>query len=275
MTRDGRACSPVLRARGLACEAAIAGVRSVYGPIGKRLWAASAPKARRSHGTGTLRVQSCADGRQFWYGRWYSVSRRRNRRIGLKRNRGTKQGLIKTEAEAELRRMMLRDRPPQVGEEVTFATAVELMLRELEEIDRKPSTWPTTARPLRFRLLPLFGEIPVERVKRSSVEALATGMLKEGKAAQTRASTLKLLCRSSTTPGANAGARRTHAGGVRRPQIRPSREIRFLDKEEFEAVIKAIDISQKPFGALDRAIILTGDDRNAPGRAPGAPLARH
>jgi hypothetical protein len=38
--------------------------------------------------------------------------------------------LTKTEAEAELRRMMLRDRAPQVGDEITFATAAELMLRE-------------------------------------------------------------------------------------------------------------------------------------------------
>jgi hypothetical protein len=149
---------------------------------------APAPR-RRSHGTGSLHVQSRADGRQLWYGRWYAGSRRLNRRIGLKRKRGTDLGLTKLEAEAELRRMMLRDRPPQTGDEITFATAAELMLRELEELGRKPSTLANYHQIFDFRLLPAFGEIPVGRVKRSQVEALATQMLREGKRAQTRANT--------------------------------------------------------------------------------------
>jgi hypothetical protein len=79
-------------------------------------------KTRRSNGTGTLHVQTRTDGRQLWYGRWYAGSRRVNRRIGLKRRRGSDKGLTKIEAEEELRRMMLRDRPLEVGDEVAFAT---------------------------------------------------------------------------------------------------------------------------------------------------------
>lgn len=130
---------------------------------------------RRSNGIGTLHVQTRSDGRQLWYGRWYVGSRRLNRRIGLKRKRGTGQGLTKLEAEAELRRMMLRDRPPQAGDEITFATAAELMLRELEELGRKPTTLANYRQIFDFRLLPRFGEIPVGRVKRSQVETLAFG----------------------------------------------------------------------------------------------------
>lgn len=129
------------------------------------------PKARRSNGTGTLHVQTRADGRQLWYGRWYAGSRRLNRRIGLKRKRGTGRGLTKIEAEAELRRMMLSDRPPVVGDEISFATAAELMLRELEEIGRKPTTLDIYRQILRVRLLPRFGDISVDRVKRSQVES--------------------------------------------------------------------------------------------------------
>jgi integrase len=44
---------------------------------------------------------------------------------------------------------------------------------------------------------------------------------------------------------------------VRRPQIRPHQDIRFLDKDELEAVLSAIDVVEKPFGAIDKAIILT------------------
>jgi integrase len=44
---------------------------------------------------------------------------------------------------------------------------------------------------------------------------------------------------------------------VKRPQIRPSEDIRFLDKQELEAVLGAINVMRKPFGAVDRAIALT------------------
>lgn len=101
---------------------------------------------RRSHGTGTLHVQTRANGRQLWFGRWYAGHLRRNRRIGLKRKRGTGRGMTKVEAEAELRRMMLADRPPQLGDEISFEVAAELMLRELEEIGRKQTTLVNTAR---------------------------------------------------------------------------------------------------------------------------------
>src|ERR1044072_730427 len=123
---------------------------------------------RRSNGTGTLHVQTRADGRQLWYGRWYVGPRRLTRRIGLKRKRGTGKGLTKLEAEAELRRMMLRDRPPQIGDEITFATAAGLVLRVLEELVRKPTPLASYGQIFDFRLLPRFGEIPVGRVKRTA-----------------------------------------------------------------------------------------------------------
>jgi integrase len=217
---------------------------------------AAAPR-RRSHGTGSLHVQTRVDGRELWYGRWYAGSRRLNRRVGLKRRRGTDQGLTKLEAEAELRRMMLRDRPPRVEDEVTFATAAELMLRDLKDIGRKPTTLANYRQILDFRLLPRFGEIPVNRIKRGQVEALAAQMQREGRRAQTRVNTLKLLSQVFTYARRQRWCQENPCGGVRRPQIRPSKEIRFLDKDELEAVLGAIDVAKKPFGAIDRAIVLT------------------
>lgn len=218
---------------------------------------AAAARARRSHGTGSLYVQTRVDGRELWYGRWYAGSRRLNRRVGLKRKRGTDQGLTKLEAEAELRRMMLRDRPSRVGDEITFATAAELMLRDLKEVGRKPTTLANYHRILDFRLLPRFGEIPVNRINRGQVEALAAQMLREGRRAQTRANTLKLLSQVFTYARRQRWCQENPCWGVRRPQIRPNKEIRFLDRDELEAVLGAIDVAEKPFGAIDRAIVLT------------------
>lgn len=152
---------------------------------------------------------------------------------------------------------MLRDRPPQIGDEITFATAAGLMLRELEELGRKPTTLGNYRQIFDFRLLPTFGEIPVGRVKRSQVEALATQMLREGKRAQTRANTLKLLSQVFNYARRQRWCLENPCWGVRRPQIRPHQDIRFLDKDELEAVLSAIDVAEKPFGAIDRAIVLT------------------
>jgi integrase len=215
------------------------------------------PKVRRSNGTGTLHVQTCADGRQLWYGRWYAGGRRPNRRIGLKRLRGSGKGLTKIQAEEELRRMMLRDRPPEVGEALSFATAAGLMLRELEEIGRKPTTLANYRGILGFRLLPRFGEIPVDRIKRSQVEALATQMIREDISAHTRANTLKLLSQVFNYSLRQRWCRENPCLGVRRPRMRPSSAIHFLDKGELEALIGAIDVDKRPFGAIDRAIVLT------------------
>lgn len=212
---------------------------------------------RRSNGTGTLHVQTRANGRQLWYGRWYVGSRRLNRRIGLRRKRGSGRGMTKVEAEAELRRMMLADRPPQVGDEINFATAAELMLRELEELERKRTTLDNYRQILKCRLLPRFGEIPVGRVRRSQVEALATQMLQEGLRAQTRLHVLKLLSQVFNYARRQRWCTENPCWGVRRPRIRRSSEIRFLDKNELEAVIAVVDVDQHPFGALDRAIFLT------------------
>lgn len=180
-----------------------------------------------------------------------------NRRIGLKRPRGGEQGLTKPEAEEELRRMMLRDRPLEAGDEVTFATAAELMLGELEEIGRKPTTLANYRSILGFRLLPRFGESSVNRVRRSQVEAFAAQMIREGAAAHTRANVLKLLSQVFNYSLRQRWCRENPCLGVRRPQIRPHQDIRFLGRREFEATLNAIDVAKEPFGAIDRAIVLT------------------
>ncbi len=153
--------------------------------------------------------------------------------------------------------MMLRDRPLETGEEVAFATAAELMLRELEEIGRKPTTLANYRGILDFRLLPRFGEIPVDRVRRGQVEALATHMIREGAAAHTRANTLKLLSQVFNYSLRQRWCRENPCLGVRRPRIHPSSDIRFLDKDELEALVEAIDVNRLPFGAIDRTIVLT------------------
>lgn len=82
-------------------------------------------------------------------------------------------------------------------------------------------------------------------------------MLREGKRAQTRANNLKLLSQVFNYARRQRWCAENPCWGVRRPQIRPHQDIRFFDKDELEAVLSAIDVPRKPFGAIDKAIILT------------------
>jgi hypothetical protein len=62
--------------------------------------------ARRSYGSGRLFVRSDSNGRETWYRSWRVGGRRIKRQIGVKRRASTAQGLTRTQAEAELRRLM-------------------------------------------------------------------------------------------------------------------------------------------------------------------------
>ena len=67
---------------------------------------------RRSYGTGSLYVRADRHGRETWYGQWHANGRRVKRKIGRKRAEGSRDGLTRAQAEAELRRLMGEVRTP-------------------------------------------------------------------------------------------------------------------------------------------------------------------
>src|SRR5947209_20139791 len=62
--------------------------------------------AKRSYGSGRLFVRVDAAGVESWYGSWRVGGRRVKRRLGAKRRASPADGLTRTPAEAELRRLM-------------------------------------------------------------------------------------------------------------------------------------------------------------------------
>lgn len=122
---------------------------------------------RRTYGTGTLYVQERADGQELWYGRWHLGGRRPNRCLGPRRRRGTGEGLNRTQAEAKLRELMIRERPPAVGSSVSFASTADLMLRDLEAsvASRPPST--TIGRSFARTSCPGLAKSPSARLRRA------------------------------------------------------------------------------------------------------------
>src|SRR3954468_12584631 len=76
---------------------------------GKGAWLSGCPlmPGRRSYGTGHLWTRADAAGRESWYGQWRTPGGGRVKRcIGPKRAEGTREGLTRPQAEAELRRLM-------------------------------------------------------------------------------------------------------------------------------------------------------------------------
>ena len=62
--------------------------------------------AKRSYGTGRLYVVIDRGGRASWYGSWWAGTTRVKRKVGLKRTTGNADGLTRTQAERELRRLV-------------------------------------------------------------------------------------------------------------------------------------------------------------------------
>jgi integrase len=214
-------------------------------------------KRRRAYGSGSLLVYTAADGQETWYGRWYVGKKPVSRRIGPKRRRGTGKGLNRTEAEAELRRMMLSEQLPAPGAEVPFSVAATQMMRHLEAVGRKPTTLDNYRAILRAHLLPRFGDTDVGRLRQDQVEAFAVDMLREGKAPRTRANALKLLSQILSYAQAKGWCQTNPCALVPRPRVHHSADIRFLDRDELEAFIAAVDTSAEPYGRTDRALFLT------------------
>ena len=75
---------------------------------------------------------------------------------------------------------MVRERPPAAGSSVSFASTAELMLRELESLGRKATTLDNYRAILRAHLLPRFGEVIVNRVKKSDIESFMTALTEAG-----------------------------------------------------------------------------------------------
>jgi hypothetical protein len=91
--------------------------------------------ARRSHGTGSLIEKN-----GIYYGKWRVAGRQVMRKVGPVRKPASRDGLTKSQAEAQLRKLMAELTAPPVTERITVQEAGERLLGHLEAMGRKPST---------------------------------------------------------------------------------------------------------------------------------------
>lgn len=116
------------------------------------------PTRRRSPGTGSLFIARDLAGRETYYGKWRVGSEQIKRRIGPKRNPATREGLTRTQAEAELRRLMSTlQQTSTLGGHTTVAEGGALLIESITTKGRKRATIQTYESHIHVHLAPFFG----------------------------------------------------------------------------------------------------------------------
>ena len=211
---------------------------------------------RRSYGTGQLFVHTDTAGRESWYGRWYIGPKRIKRRIGPKREPGSRDGLTRAQAEAELRRRMESEQPSPTRSDLTVTEAGERLLQHLAALSRKPSTLATYRSLLVTHLVPNLGDQPLDRSTPEQVEQLIAVMRRDGKGAKTTQNALTLLYQVFAFGQRKGWCEANPCERVDRPRVEENTDIRFLEMEEVEALLAAVPDDDR-LGPTDEALYLT------------------
>ncbi len=220
--------------------------------------------ARRSYGTGSLYVLKDKAGRGTWYGHWRDGSRQVKRRIGPERPSGTREGLTRTQAEAELRRLIgdtVVDAP--VGDRLSLEELGRRYLIHLEQKGRKKATLTGVRSVLDNWLVPHFGDRAVDSIEPEDVRDLMRKMQRGGvgrrsnrpvgpKSIRNYIGTLSALFNFAER---NGWARRNPVRRVELPGVERNEDIRFLDPDDVTALAAAA--IEGEYQALDRALYVT------------------
>lgn len=141
----------------------------------------------RSYGTGYLFVKRDYAGREVWYGQWRAGAAKVKRKIGVKRERGSREGLTRPQAERELRRRMEADavvRSPTTRRTITEAG--DEYIDHLEHVmERKATTIVDYRGYLRGHFERFFAERPLDRIDEGWVSAYLKHKRTSGLSAKT------------------------------------------------------------------------------------------
>jgi len=217
-----------------------------------------AAKARRSYGTGSLFERADSAGRVSWYGQWRHGGTQVKRRIGLKRAEGSREGLTRRAAEAELRRLMAEVKPTApASEALTVGEVGRRYLTYLEKQGRKLATLTAIRSTLRVHLEPFFGERAASSVKYEDVVDLMAVMERAGvgpKSIRNYVGTLSALYRFAMHPR-RRWATVNPCDGIELPAVPDHVGIRYLELDQIDALVAAAQAGA--YHALDRALYLT------------------
>ena len=222
--------------------------------------------SRRSYGTGSLYVRTDRNGRESWYAYWRTNGRAAKRRIGLRRTAGSREGLTRAQAEAELRRLMSEVKlNPRLGELLTVAQVGERYLHYLQSKGRKPSTIAAVRGHLTHWHGPFFGERSLQTIRSEDVADLIAlmhaGQRPSGIRRSKRLSPASIRKVVSTLHALfgfavkRGWASSNPVDSIELPEVTRSEDIRFLTPTEVRAV--AASAIPGDHEAIDRALYVT------------------
>ncbi len=116
--------------------------------------------SRRAPGSGCLIVRTDTAGRETWFAKWSVDGQQIKRRVGPKRAPSTRDGLTRTQAEAEMRRLMAEVKPTRRvrGDALTIAELGARYTAHLRRQGRKLATLTAVESVLKVGLEPFFGD---------------------------------------------------------------------------------------------------------------------
>jgi integrase len=216
------------------------------------------PAVKRSYGTGSLRARRDKAGAETWYGEWYAHGRRVKRRIGPRREPGSRQGLTRTQAEAELRRLTAETRVTArpTGGRLSVAEVSSRYVAHAERRGRKLSTRLHIESETRVHLVPFFGDRALDSIDPGEVLDLIGRLEGKGlkpKSIRNIVATLSALFNFARAPQ-RGWATRNPCEGLELPAIPEHNEVRFLTLDEVYGAIAAA--RPGPFQAIDRSLYL-------------------
>ena len=207
---------------------------------------------RRAYGSGSVFVKSDA-----YDGKWRVHGRQVMRKLGPRRQPGTRVGLTRAQAEARLRALMAEMSLPASTERLTFEEMGRRYIKHLEEVMQRKRTTIHDYRIMLLRHLgPFFASTEVSKITADDVGAYISAKRRSGLAVKTITNQLNF-------------AHGVFAFGIRRgwvvrnpvamadrpvsPPVDP--DIRFLDREELEALLRSS--ADDLLGPTDRVLWLT------------------
>lgn len=202
---------------------------------------------KRSYGSGSLFSY-----RGSWYGKWRVGERQVKRRVGPMRKPGTRDGLTKSQAEQELRRLM-REVKPTPQERLTLREVGDAYIAHVRDyLKRKPSTVQDYGIILgkAERGLP---KKAINALNADDIGAYIAAMQAEGLSPKTINNRLNFLHGLFSFAVRRGWAQGNPVAAVERPRsgdVDP--DIRFLDRDEIEALLAAVPNDR--LGSVERPL---------------------
>jgi len=206
---------------------------------------------RRNYGTGNLRER-----RGAWYGQWWVGGRRVQRKLGPKRQPGSRHGLTRKQAEAEMRRKMQEVRSAPPGEHLSVEDVGERYIRHVEVVlERKPTTVSDYRSILRRHLGPYFGQRGIDKITTEDIAAYMAAKAAEGLKTKTISNHLNFTHGLFGFAVTKKWAAANPVATVSRPRVSGTDpDIRYLDRDQVEALLR--DIPDDRLGPTDRVLYL-------------------